>query len=68
MGKVAKGVTCSVNECNEQAVRSLSIDKVRSSGLDVRDDKRVYLCDDHYKQWKKMNKQGKGDDLKLRYG
>ncbi len=68
MGKVGKGVTCSVQGCSNDAVRSLDGSKVKCSGLDIGNNKRAYLCEEHYKQWKKLNKQSKGDDLKLRYG
>ena len=35
MGRVAKGVKCSVKGCNNPAVRSLAAAKVSSAGLDV---------------------------------
>ncbi len=68
MGKVGKGVTCSVQGCNHSAVRSLDAGKVKDSGLDIGNSKRAYLCEEHYKQWKKLNKQSKSNDLRLRYG
>ncbi|GBC74111.1 MAG: hypothetical protein QW450_03390 [Candidatus Nitrosocaldus sp.] len=67
MGKVGKGVRCSVVECSNNAVRSLDAGKVRGSGLDVSEGKRVYLCEEHYKQWKKVFKQSKSDDISIRY-
>lgn len=67
MGKVSKGISCSVVGCSENAVRSLDAAKVRQAGLDVRESKRAYLCNEHYKQWKKETKHGKNDDLSLRY-
>ncbi|MCS6767650.1 MAG: hypothetical protein RMJ59_02970 [Candidatus Nitrosocaldus sp.] len=67
MGKVGKGVRCSVVECGNNAVRSLDSGKVRGSGLDVGEGKRVYLCEEHYKQWKKNFKQSKSDDVSIRY-
>jgi hypothetical protein len=68
MGKVGKGVTCSVQGCSNNAVRSLDSSKVKGSGLDIDSGKRAYLCEEHYKQWKKLSKQSKSDDLRLRYG
>ncbi len=67
MGKVGKGVRCSVVECSGNAVRSLDAGKVKGSGLDVNEGKRVYLCEEHYKQWKKVFKQSKSDDISIRY-
>lgn len=68
MGKISKGIGCSVNGCSNSAVRSLNADKVKDSGLDIGSgSKRAYLCNDHYKQWKKEFKQSKKDDIALRY-
>ncbi len=47
--------------CNESAARSLSKNKLAESNLDTADDRRVYLCREHYKQWKKSTK--KAEDL-----
>ncbi len=69
MGKVSKGVSCSVSGCSNNAARSLNADKVKQAGLDIdSSSKRAYLCDDHYKKWKKEMKQSKSDDVSLRYG
>ena len=57
MGKVKKGVKCSVKGCNEDAVRSLNVAKVKNAGLDVEDGRRAYLCKEHYKEFKKGNKK-----------
>ena len=57
MGRVAKGVRCSVIGCEKEAVRSLSADKVNSAGLRVGKARRVYLCKDHYKEFKKRTKK-----------
>ena len=58
MGRVDKGVKCSV--CGKEAVRSLSMEKVRSAGLNVgSDQKRAYLCKEHYKEYKKKTKKDK---------
>ena len=68
MGKVSKGVTCSVNGCSNNAVRSLDAGRARRGGLDIASSsRRVYLCQEHYKQWKKEMKQSKSDDISLRY-
>ena len=61
MGRVAKGVNCSVVGCGKQAVRSLSNEKVSRAGLNVgvMGRGRVYLCKDHYKEFKKQTKKEK---------
>ncbi|MDG6901528.1 MAG: hypothetical protein JRM80_06155 [Nitrososphaerota archaeon] len=60
MGKVDKGVSCGVSGCKNQAQRSLSRAEIGGSGLDVGgDERRVYLCHDHYKQWKKATKKSR---------
>ena len=57
MGRVAKGVKCSVTGCKNDAVRSLPVDKVKSAGLKVGDVRRAYLCKEHYKEFKKETKK-----------
>ncbi len=59
MGKVEKGVTCSVNGCEGSADRSMSLTKAKMSpDLDLDNSKkRVYLCREHYKDWKKSSKE-----------
>ncbi|MCL6577851.1 MAG: hypothetical protein K6T73_00495 [Candidatus Bathyarchaeota archaeon] len=60
MGRVDKGVKCSVSSCGKDAVRSLSAEKVRSAGLKVGgSEKRSYLCKEHYKEYKKKTKRDK---------
>ena len=50
------------------AERSLSADKVKAAGLSVGgNDKRAYLCKEHYKEYKKKTKKDKTLD-KWRYG
>ena len=58
MGKVEKGITCSVSRCDEMADRSMSLTKAKmSQDLDFdTTKKRVYLCKNHYKDWKKSSK------------
>jgi len=66
MGKIGKGQVCSVKNCNEEAVRSVNPEKAKAAGLDV-EDKRVYVCKEHYKVFKKGTK--KGDQIeKWRHG
>jgi hypothetical protein len=57
MGKISKGTMCSVKGCNEEAVRSLDIGRVKQAGLDAEGAKRAYLCKEHYKEYKKGNKK-----------
>ncbi|MEM3725663.1 MAG: hypothetical protein QXK98_02220 [Candidatus Bathyarchaeia archaeon] len=60
MGKIDKGVKCSVSNCKNDAVRSLSAEKVRSAGLNVGSgERRAYLCKEHYKEYKKKTKKDK---------
>ncbi|MCP8311535.1 MAG: hypothetical protein L6M37_01105 [Candidatus Methylarchaceae archaeon HK02M1] len=54
MGKVQKGIKCSVIDCKNKAIRSLSREKFSSPDLQVKTEgKKVYLCEIHYKVWKK---------------
>jgi len=58
LGRVAKGVRCDVSGCGKEAVRSLSAAKVRSAGLNVSSsERRAYLCEMHYKEYKKKTKK-----------
>lgn len=58
MGRVDKGVNCSVQGCEQSAQRSMSGSKARmASDLVVDSAKRVYLCKTHYKDWKKLQKK-----------
>jgi hypothetical protein len=57
MGRISKGTKCSVKGCNEEALRSLNIGKVKNAGLDAEGARRAYLCKDHYKEFKKGNKE-----------
>lgn len=60
MGRVDKGVKCSVSGCGGEAIRSLSTEKVKSAGLDVGSSgRRAYLCKKHYKEYKKKTKKEK---------
>ena len=67
MGRIEKGVKCSVSGCGKEAARSISNDKVKSAGLKVSGtEKRAYLCREHYKEYKKKTKKDKTLD-KWRY-
>lgn len=57
MGRVTKGIKCSVVRCDKQAVRSLSREKVSTAGLNVGEARRAYLCKDHYKEFKRETKK-----------
>jgi len=57
LGRVAKGVKCSIVGCDKQAVRSLPTERVSASGLSVSEARRSYLCKDHYKEFKKETKK-----------
>jgi len=60
LGKVDKGVGCGVNGCKNPAIRSLSRADVGGSGLSVGGEgRRVYLCREHYKEWKKATKKSR---------
>ncbi|KON30069.1 hypothetical protein AC480_01925 [miscellaneous Crenarchaeota group archaeon SMTZ1-55] len=56
MGRIAKGTKCSIIDCDEVAVRSISTPKVEATGLQVAEQRRVYLCRQHYKEYKKKSK------------
>jgi hypothetical protein len=57
LGRVDKGVKCSVNGCKNDAVRSLPTDKVKGAGLKVGESRRAFLCKEHYKEFKKGTKK-----------
>ena len=60
MGRVDKGVGCGVAGCKNQAERSLSREDMGGSGLSVGGEgRRVYLCKEHYKVWKKATKKSR---------
>ena len=60
MGKVDKGVKCDTVGCWNPAERSLSRGALAGSGLNAGGEgRRVYLCRDHYKTWKKATKKSK---------
>ncbi|MCX8170963.1 MAG: hypothetical protein N3E47_03175 [Candidatus Bathyarchaeota archaeon] len=53
MGRVSKGAKCSVEGCDKEAIRSLDSGKAHAAGLKFRDERRVFLCREHYKEYKK---------------
>ncbi len=59
MGKVGKGIKCSVVGCSEDAVRSVSPVDVSRAGLKVTTAGRGYLCKNHYKEMKKKLRKDK---------
>jgi hypothetical protein len=60
LGRIDKGVKCSVSGCGREAVRSISTDKAKNAGLNVSSsERRVYLCKEHYKEFKKKTKKDK---------
>jgi hypothetical protein len=59
LGRIDKGVKCSVSGCSNEAARSISADKVKTAGLKVGNEKRAYLCKEHYKDFKKKTKKDK---------
>ncbi|MBS7605028.1 MAG: hypothetical protein QXR62_03100 [Candidatus Bathyarchaeia archaeon] len=59
MGKVSKGTKCSVEGCDKEAIKSLSAEKARATGLKINEGRRAYLCKDHYKEYKRASKKDK---------
>ena len=65
MGKVKQGIVCSVEGCTEPGARSFSADKVTealrtaSIALKAGRTRRAYLCETHYKVFKKAQRTDK---------
>ena len=57
MGRIDKGVTCSVSGCTEKAVRSISAARAESAKLSVEDSRHVYLCEAHYREFKMRSRK-----------
>jgi hypothetical protein len=57
LGRVDKGIKCSISGCGSQAIRSISAARVRSAGLSPGSERRAYLCKEHYKEYKKKTKR-----------
>jgi len=64
MGKVDKGVNCSVQGCEQRGERSITASKAQmATDLDMDlTGKRAYLCRSHYKEWKRETKQERDDE------
>lgn len=68
LGRIDKGITCNVSGCKNEAVRSMTAEKVKAAGLNINTaEKRAYLCKEHYKEFKKKTKKDKTLE-KWRYG
>ena len=68
MGKVEKGATCSVTGCKNPSERSVGKDALAGSGLSVgAETRRILLCHEHYKVWKKATKKDR-DLERARWG
>jgi hypothetical protein len=60
VGRIEKGVRCSVSGCGREAARSISANKVKAAGLSVSSkEKRAFICKEHYKEYKKKTKKDK---------
>lgn len=59
MGRVRKGIACSVVGCGSRAVRSLPYLKFMeaSTGLEVCRSASVYLCRDHYRAFRRATRK-----------
>jgi len=61
LGKVKKGQECSIIGCSKTAIRSISpsyADVLSKAGLNVKGGHgRIYLCEEHYKAFKKLRKK-----------
>ena len=58
MGRVDKGVNCSIQGCDQTAQRSMSGSKASMAlNLDLDStSKRIYLCKVDYREWRKASK------------
>lgn len=57
MGKIGKGVKCSVKGCNNPAIKAVSIIQLKEAKVDLDFEEggsNVYLCKEHYKYAKKF--------------
>lgn len=68
MGIISRGVTCSVDGCDQTAARSLNTAKVEGAGLRVKNkEKKSVLCREHYREYKKGSKSDR-DLERARWG
>ncbi|MEM3647134.1 MAG: hypothetical protein QW334_03200 [Thermofilum sp.] len=57
MGRIDKGVKCSVAGCQAEAVRSVASQRASEAGLRLSGEARkAYLCEAHYKEFKKARR------------
>jgi hypothetical protein len=57
LGRVDKGVKCSVSGCQADAVRSVAFKRASEAGLRLGgESRRAYLCEAHYKEFKKARR------------
>lgn len=56
MGRVDRGVPCSVTGCTEKAVRSISGSRTEKHLQIQSGTRRAYLCQTHYKELKKKSR------------
>jgi len=57
---MAAGDVCGVQDCGKEAQRSLSTKKVKDALPELKilgDPRRVHLCKDHYRQFRKKTKK-----------
>ena len=57
MGKVAKGVNCSVSGLRNPLVKDLYIAMLSRQAVKSVGERRVFLCHEHFKVWKKATKK-----------
>jgi hypothetical protein len=68
MGRVDKGVSCSMSGCENKAERSISGSKAAMApDMGLNSSKHVYLCHEHYKEWKKATKEDRENE-RARWG
>ena len=57
LGKIDRGIKCSVTRCKADAIRSITAGKVTAAGLRIDTERRAYLCKEHYREYKKATKK-----------
>ncbi|MBS7658432.1 MAG: hypothetical protein QXL69_06560 [Candidatus Bathyarchaeia archaeon] len=54
MGKIKKGIQCSILNCNKPAVKYVSKEKLSEVKFSLNSESgKAYLCEEHYKMFKK---------------
>ena len=56
LGKIDKGQKCSEEGCGKPAVRSVNVEKAKVAGIKF-EGRDCYVCEEHYKQFKKGSKK-----------